>query len=160
MKRLMITAICVAAVGCGHLTAQTIVDDLQTHTKATDGQIRIECDPAIAALVGRPGAVAFADEQNATHAGFRIQVFMGNRPGQARAEATAKQKAIQEQFPELASYLNYVAPNWKLTVGDFLTRKDAETVKQQLERAFPSFGKEMYIVAEKIKLADTLNEER
>lgn len=144
-----------AVLNMENIRAQTIIDDLQSQTNASDGVIRIESDSAIAALIGKPGSplnsngnVDFIERQ-----GYRIQVFMGNgNDPKVRPEATSKQTSIRNTFPELPAYLFYDAPNWKLHVGDFMTREEANIIKQRLQQEFPQFGKEMYIVPAKIKL--------
>ncbi|MDR2682800.1 MAG: SPOR domain-containing protein [Dysgonamonadaceae bacterium] len=138
-----------------NLHAQTIIDDLQSQTDPSDGVITIECDSTLMELIGQPGALSDANGHSGIidRSGYRIQVFMGNGndPG-ARPEATSKQAAIRNAFPELPAYLVFVAPNWRLLVGDFMTREEAHTVMQRLQREFPHFGKEMYIISDKIRL--------
>ncbi|MDR1683139.1 MAG: SPOR domain-containing protein [Candidatus Symbiothrix sp.] len=142
-----------------NISAQTIIDELQANVDSSEGVIRVECSPAIAALIGTPiPSSAENREETITRPGFRVQVFMGSKPGAARAEATSKQNTIKEQFPELPVYMTYNAPNWKLTVGDFTTREEANLVKQQLQRAFPEFGQEMYLVSATIKMYSTASE--
>jgi hypothetical protein len=133
--------------------AQTIIDDLQAQTNPSDGIIRIASDSAITALIGKPNsAVNRLDSLSSDRNGYRIQVFMGGNARDSRTEATAKQTAIRSEFPELPAYLFYDAPNWRLLVGDFMTREEANIIKLQLQRKFPHFGKEMYIIADTIKI--------
>ena len=151
-----ITAICVAfcLLQVNPIHAQTIINDLQSQTNASDGKIHIECDPSILALIGKPNSQLVASGNHSDfleQKGFRIQVFMGN-DSKARAEATSKQSSIQSAFPELSTYVRYEAPNFRLLVGDFITREEANMVKQLLQKEFPQFGKEMYIVSDKIRL--------
>ncbi|GAB4001196.1 hypothetical protein GCM10028807_56810 [Spirosoma daeguense] len=54
--------------------------------------------------------------------GFRIQVYVGNQ----RQEADAAKLLIYQNFPELNPYLTYNQPTYKLKVGDFMRRIDAE----------------------------------
>ncbi|HRU13054.1 MAG TPA: SPOR domain-containing protein [Dysgonamonadaceae bacterium] len=44
------------------------------------------------------------------------------------------------------------SPFWRLRVGNFKTREEAEQVLDELRTAFPSFGKEMYIVTDEVKI--------
>ena len=137
-----------------NISAQSILDELQKNTNSSEGVIRVECSAAIAALIGSPSS-ATPTNTNTTEIirqGFRIQVFMGSKLGVARNEATSKQNAIRELFPNLSTYLSYDAPNWKLLAGDFTNREEANIIKQQLQRAFPEFGQEMYIVVSPIKI--------
>ena len=151
----MVLWIIFCVVNMNTIHAQTIIDDLQSQTNDSDGVIRIDCNPSIAALIGKPNK-QLATNGNADFIernGFRIQVFMGNgNDPQARPEANSKQSAIRDAFPDLSTHMRYEAPNWKLLVGDFMTREEANIVLRQLQKEFPLFGKEMYIVQEKIKL--------
>jgi hypothetical protein len=132
----------------------TIVEELVSNTNPAEGVIHIESDPAITALIGIPTHRLIAGENYdyIEHSGFRIQVFMGNDHNTARSEASSKQASIKGVFPNLTTYLTYDAPNWKLLAGDFATQEEATVFKQQLQKEFPQFGKEMYIVVDKIKL--------
>jgi len=44
------------------------------------------------------------------------------------------------------------SPFWRLRVGNFATREEAEEVMEELKKTFPSFGKEMYIVVDEVKI--------
>jgi len=146
--------IVLCVISMNNLRAQTIIDDLQSQANDSDGVIRIECDSAIIALIGKPNS-QFVTNGNTDYMernGYRIQVFMGNDPKTAQSEANSKQLAIQTVFPELSAYQRYEAPNRKLLVGDFVTREEANVYIQRLRKEFPDFGKEMYIVTDKIRL--------
>ncbi|MCR9063257.1 MAG: SPOR domain-containing protein [Cytophagales bacterium] len=55
-------------------------------------------------------------------AGFRIQIFSGN----SRAEFDQVKGYIMQHFPELEIYESYSQPTYRVKVGDFLKRMDAE----------------------------------
>lgn len=67
--------------------------------------------------------------------GFRIQVYVGTQ----RQEVDAMKALIAQNFPELNPYLSYNQPTYKLKVGDFMRRIDAEryyaSIKQQVRSA-------------------------
>ena len=138
------------AFSVNNLRAQTILDDLQSQTSDSDGIIRIDCAPSIIALMGKPNGQPNASSTTGfvERNGYRIQVFMGRD----RSEVESKQSAILRAFPELAAHKQYDAPNWKLRVGDFITSEEATMFLHRLQKEFPQFGKEMFIVSEKIKL--------
>ena len=140
------------AFNASNIHAQTMIDELQSQAKASDGVIRIECDSSIVALIGKPNGGGNTDFVE--RPGFRVQlvVWGGTDAQKARAEANSKQTVIRNAFPELSTSLKYDAPNWKLLVGDCLTREEAGGIQQRLQKEFPQFGKEMYIVADKIRL--------
>ncbi|GHT78929.1 hypothetical protein AGMMS50262_22100 [Bacteroidia bacterium] len=142
-------------MGLCAIQAQTrIIEDLQAQKSDTEGIIKVVSDPAITDLLGSPGnqTNSQGNYDYFERTGYRIQVFMGNNPKTARGEATNKQTSIKSAFPDLATYLTYEAPNWKLSAGDFLTREEAAVFKQQLQKQFPEFGKEMYIIVDKVKI--------
>ena len=84
--------------------------------------------------------------------GFRTQVFSGNNQRTSKGEAFKKEKEVKKNFPDLPTYVSYNAPFWKLRVGDFRSHEEAYNTMRQLKKVFPSFGKEMYIVKEKIRI--------
>jgi hypothetical protein len=136
--------------------AQSIIDHLQSQTRPYDGIIRIECDPEVSALIGKPDASSemYEGYDLPERQGYRIQVlFVDNDASKARSEATAGQSSIRNAFPEFPAYLLYEAPNWRLVVGNFLTLEEANLAKRRLQREFPQFGKEMYIISDTIRFS-------
>jgi len=78
--------------------------------------------------------------------GFRVQVYMENSQKQSKAGAFEREKQIKEKFPELATYVTFTSPFWKLRVGDFRTHTDALALMKLLKTEFPEMGGEMTIV--------------
>ena len=74
--------------------------------------------------------------------GFRVQIFTGEN----RKEAYNAQGKFQEQYPDVKSYVIYNEPNFKVRVGDFRTRLDAEKFQDELKKWFNG----MFIIQEKI----------
>jgi len=66
--------------------------------------------------------------------GFRVQVYVGNQ----RQEADAAKLLISQNFPELSPYLTYNQPTYKLKVGDFMRRIDAERYYSSIRRLIAS----------------------
>ena len=65
--------------------------------------------------------------------GYRLLVVNTNK----RDEAVAAKTKVYTFFPELKSYLIYQSPYFKLTVGNFKERKDAEEYRERLQKYFP-----------------------
>jgi len=84
--------------------------------------------------------------------GYKIQVFSGNDQRTSKNEALRKQNQINKAFPELEAVVLFDSPFWRLRVGNFATREEAEEVMEELKKTFPSFGKEMYIVVDEVKI--------
>jgi hypothetical protein len=76
--------------------------------------------------------------------GFRVQIFSGSE----RSQAYAEQARFKSMYPLVGSYINYNQPNYKIRVGDFRTRMEAEKFMHALRPAFPS----LFIFSEKINL--------
>ena len=62
--------------------------------------------------------------------GYRIQVYVGNE----RQQAEAAKLLISQNFPELNPYLAYKQPTYRLKVGDFMRRMDAERYHSQIRQ--------------------------
>lgn len=75
--------------------------------------------------------------------GYRIQVTYTN----VRDEVYQSKGAMYKQFPELASYVEYEQPYFKLRIGDFKTRLEATYYLQQVITLYPG----AFIVKDKIK---------
>ena len=65
--------------------------------------------------------------------GYRLLVINTNK----RDEATAAKTTVYTFFPELKSYLIYQSPYFKLKVGNFKDKKEAEDYQQRLQKYFP-----------------------
>ena len=74
--------------------------------------------------------------------GFRVQIFTGAD----RKEAYNTQAKFQEQYPDVRTYVIYNDPNFKVRVGDFRTRLDAEKMQDELKKWFTG----LFIIQEKI----------
>jgi len=66
--------------------------------------------------------------------GFRIQIYVGNQ----RKEVDSAKLLIYQNFPELSPYLTYNQPTYRLKVGDFMRRIDAERYYASIRQLLPS----------------------
>lgn len=81
--------------------------------------------------------------------GFRIQIYVGNE----RLQAENAKMQINQNFPELAPYLSYNQPTYKLKVGDFMRRTDAERYHTQIKQLLGS----AMLVADKVDVRRSLS---
>lgn len=148
----MLAGVARAQVGA---EAETIFDALQT-PQPGEGKVVIRQPDAIREMVGKRlhGADVETTESETflKIQGYRTQVFSGNNQRKSKDEAFRKEKEIKELFPDVPTYVTYTAPFWKLRVGDFRSHEEAYHMMRLLIDAFPSYGKEMYIVKEEIKI--------
>lgn len=66
--------------------------------------------------------------------GYRIQVYVGTQ----RHQVEDAKLLITQNFPELNPYLSYNQPTYKLKVGDFMRRLDAERYYSAIRRLITS----------------------
>lgn len=83
-------------------------------------------------------------------AGYRVQVFSDNNVSTAKSEARTKAQAIQARLPQYRTYVVYQSPYWRLKVGDFTTRTDAENAADEIKKIFPSYAREVRVVKDRI----------
>ncbi len=74
--------------------------------------------------------------------GYRVQIFLGDR---AKAETT--RRTFLQQHPDVPAYLSYLAPNFRVRVGDLRDRVSADALRQSLKAEFPG----LYIVPDDIE---------
>ena len=77
--------------------------------------------------------------------GYRLMIINTNK----RDEAIAAKTKVYTYFPELKSYLIYQSPYFKLKVGNFKEKKEAEEYQKKLNVFFP---KGVFIMADKIEV--------
>ena len=122
----------------------------------SEGTVVIEQPEALAARLKAPKSQVSEDEavesaQKST-VGYRIQVFSDANAATAKNEAQMKERNILSRFPTLNTYITYNAPSWRLRVGDFKNREEAEEMMRELKNAFPSYSRELIIVRDRINL--------
>lgn len=66
--------------------------------------------------------------------GYRVQVYVGTQ----RQEVESIKLLIYQNFPELSAYLSYNQPTYKLKVGDFMRRMDAERYYSSIRQLLAS----------------------
>lgn len=99
----------------------------------SQGTLNLRQDSRIDRLMQKQREVYAA---NSTMSGFRVQIFMeiGN---EAVDHANVVKKEFEEQYPELPIYLSYEQPYYRLRVGDFRNRVEAEKYLRILK---PQYG--------------------
>lgn len=99
------------------------------------------------------GAEQEATEQRTAprgRVGYRIQVFDDNNPRTARGEAQNRKRLMESRFPELRGYMQFNSPYWRVRMGDFRSRGEAEAMLEEMRHAFPSLSAQLRIVRDYI----------
>ena len=86
-------------------------------------------------------------DNDSTIDGFRVQIFMelGN---DALSHADSVKTAFSEKYPDIPVYLVFGQPYYRLRIGDFRTRLEAENMYQQLKKNY----KNAFVTADRIQL--------
>ena len=92
-------------------------------------------DPRVELLVKKQAQINEETSRDARRSGkgYRLLVINTNN----RDEAVDAKTKVYTFFPELKSYLIYQSPYFKLKVGNFKDRKEAEEYRERLQKYFP-----------------------
>ena len=107
----------------------------------TKGKVEVIKDPRIDTLAARRAELNRTLGVE-TVSGFRVQIFTGTN----RKDAYSAQAKFQDEFPDIRTYVIYSDPNFKVRVGDFRTKADAEKLEDDLKKWFNG----MFIIQDKI----------
>lgn len=66
--------------------------------------------------------------------GYRVIVYSGIN----REDANKVKEKIYKRFPDIDVYMTYKQPSFKVKVGDFFTRLEAQKMYNQLRNNFPN----------------------
>ena len=103
-------------------------------TFGQNNQITIDEDPRIDSLMIQQIEI---NKQKDGVSGFRIQI----KNTTTQKDANALRARFSRDFPELKSYLRYNAPYYKIRIGDYLTKleaqKDLIEIKKRYKGAYP-----------------------
>lgn len=100
------------------------------------GSVIVKKDPRIDMLVKKQIQINEETTREARRfvPGFRLQVINTTDRNQAIAAKTK----VYQLYPELKSYLLYQSPYFRVKVGNFKTRQEAEEYQKNLARDFPA----------------------
>lgn len=164
--------LCIMALCCAMPSAfaqqskqrNEILTELQK-VEGGKGTVKVFEDEAITGVLGKSMAAprrvystGSGEVQYFRMRGFKIQAFSGNNQRTAKNEANQKQRLISNAFPDHETVVLFDSPFWRLRVGNFKTRQEANEVMREIRRKFPSFGKEMYVVVDEVKIPITSEE--
>lgn len=111
--------------------------------KKPDGKIIIQKDYRIDSLLNRHIRI---NNEKQSITGYRIQIYFGS----TRVEALSSKADFIRKYPDLKIYMIYEQPNYKIRVGDFTTRYEAEKYHKQIIAEFKS----SFIVPDEISLPE------
>ncbi|TNF48658.1 MAG: SPOR domain-containing protein [Bacteroidetes bacterium] len=107
------------------------------------GNVVVHKDPRLDNFIKQRGMI-IPPATSPQMSGYRVQlIFDSNK----KIVDDARSKFIS-QHPKIDTYISYSAPHFTLKVGDFRSKQDAEKIKDELMRDFPT----CFIVKETINL--------
>ena len=139
MKKLFLTLI--LALAALSLGAQQTPDSLRVSADSTSFTRRIFGVMPDNVTVQQPAQVLQAlqaqTERNAGKMfyGFRIRIYYDHKQT-ARGESASCESRFRSLFPAYPCYRTYNNPNFKVTVGDFRTRTEAEKALRVIREYF------------------------
>lgn len=110
------------------------------------GKVVVLKDPQIDSLIARRLELSrgVSIGKSVSVSGFRVQIFSGLD----RQQANSEQSNFKSRYPNITSYISYTQPYYRLRVGDFRTRLEAEKFMNELKKYYSS----MFIFSEMIIL--------
>ena len=111
---------------------------------AQNGFLRLNQSTKIDTLIMKQRQIHVNDS---TIDGFRVQIFMelGN---DALRHADSVKAKFSEKYPEVPIYLVFGQPYYRLRIGDFRTRLEAENMYQRVKKEY----KNAFVTADRINL--------
>lgn len=102
---------------------------IHTISFAQNGKLYVQNDPLIDSLIQKNKD---KNKVSKTIDGYRIQLFSGAD----RTNATALKAKFLKQFPDIPVYMIYQQPFFKVRVGDFRNKLEAQKLYYQLSDVF------------------------
>ena len=78
--------------------------------------------------------------------GYRIRIYFDNKQDSREASSATEQR-FKKRFPGYSTYRTFKNPFFKVTIGDFRTKAEAQVALEKISREFPS----AFIVKEKMR---------
>jgi hypothetical protein len=103
-----------------------------------DGQLTLNAEPGVQQVMED-----FSNRRQPMR-GYRVQVFLGAD----RKTAEQVRRDLLKKHDDLPAYLSYLAPNFRVRVGDLREKTDAERLRQRLRADHPG----CYIVEDDIEM--------
>ncbi len=101
--------------------------------------VTVEADPRIDKLIEKRKEAFRIDS---TESGYRIQIYSTTD----RKQILLEEEKFKMNYPELALYMKYDSPNFKLRVGDFKSKLDAQYWFNKLQAEYPT----LFLVPDKV----------
>lgn len=126
---------------------------LQSYGQQDTGSVIIHKDPRLDMLVNKQIEINEITTRHSRRSapGFRLLVISSNN----RNTVTDAKTKIYRQFPELKAYMMYQAPFFRLKVGNFREREEAEGYLAGVQALFDN---KVYVVPDTVEIRPDLED--
>lgn len=109
---------------------------------AQQGSVQIVADEKIDLLIDKH---KYLNRHQAVLDGWRVQIFF-DAGANSKRKATEVQSRFTSRYSGVAAYLSFKEPYYRIRIGDFRTRIEAEGFLQKIKGEYPN----AFAVSEKI----------
>jgi hypothetical protein len=81
-----------------------------------------------------------------------VQVFSSNNQKTAKNDAFYVEKKLKENFPAQNVQVNYTSPFWKVRIGEFSSREEAQKFREEVISAIPNQRSQIYVISDRSKM--------
>lgn len=117
-------------VGVSHFSASDTLIRIDTK----EGEINIYTSPEMDSLFDK--YILLSEEKRIPIKGYRVQIASASG-NNAKSSVNSVKSSFLTNFPDSPAYLIWESPNYKIRVGDFRTKLDAEKFQRQIDDLFP-----------------------
>jgi hypothetical protein len=117
--------------------------------------IVVKKDPRLDVLTAKQAAInkrTASMTSNGQYKGFRVQVLSTTD----RAKALTTKAELLTRFPEEKSYTVFQSPNFRIRIGNFLKKEDAEAFRKVIAKLYPQG---VYVVPDVIEYTPPADDE-
>lgn len=131
MKKFIIPLILVSTMSSMTLWAQNRHDEIKKRlaTPSSNG--------AVVNVNNKCDVVLSTGSQYNKINGYRVRIYFGNSQN-SRSEANAARERFSSLFPGVPTAMNYSAPYFNVTAGNYLTREEAVILLGRVLGSFPN----------------------
>lgn len=69
--------------------------------------------------------------------GYRVEIFFSSN-SDAREQAAAAKVRFLSEYPDYAVHIKFIAPNFRVRVGDFRTKDEAWRLYKRIQKEYPT----------------------
>lgn len=145
--------VCIFAVASMHAQSvenKQVVPDIFDSIQSL-GNAKIFQDERLAQLIAlKKAGIDAPQTSNQPVAGYRVQIFSSSQQRTARTTAFQLQARVKATGIEAQTHIIYNQPYWKVRLGDFRTKAEAQILRDQVNKLMPDLQEDTYIVRDNI----------